>query len=228
MKSLRIIRNIRSLFLLSLILWLSSSFVYSQSNGEISVSKVTATNEVSAKGLTLSGDGGQATIDSKIDGTIVFGGEDGTNLANTDIASSYYAKYAVWIEHGIVVEDIAFAGCELWDADNTDTDTNCDAALGAGGVPDYVFAPDYQLRSLEEVQSYIQQYRHLPEIPSAKEVTQNGYSLIKMEMGLLKKVEELTLYTIDQEKKIREQNELIEELKGMLLQINSRLEKLDK
>jgi hypothetical protein len=64
--------------------------------------------------------------------------------------------------------------------------------------PDYVFEKDYKLPSLEEIKLYIDQHKHLPEVPSAKEMEQNGINLSEMNMILLKKVEELTLMMIDQ------------------------------
>jgi hypothetical protein len=63
-------------------------------------------------------------------------------------------------------------------------------------VPDYVFSKDYKLKSLQEVEEYIERNNHLPEIPSAQEIKKNGLILAEMNMGLLKKVEELTLYMI--------------------------------
>jgi len=68
--------------------------------------------------------------------------------------------------------------------------------------PDYVFASDYKLTSLEEIKNYIDQNRHLPEVPSAKEMEKNGVQLGEMNMLLLKKIEELTLYTIEMNKKL--------------------------
>ncbi|WP_234859280.1 tail fiber protein [Aquimarina aquimarini] len=70
-------------------------------------------------------------------------------------------------------------------------------------APDYVFKEDYKLRSIEEVANFIKENSHLPEIPSAKEFEQNGVMQAEMDMSLLKKIEELTLYTIQQEKKIQ-------------------------
>jgi len=67
-------------------------------------------------------------------------------------------------------------------------------------APDYVFAPDYQLRPLNELAAYIARERHLPEIPSATEIQQQGLQLGEMQMRLLKKIEELTLYTLQQER----------------------------
>jgi hypothetical protein len=72
-------------------------------------------------------------------------------------------------------------------------------------VPDYVFEKSYSLPSLEEVKSYIDQNKHLPEVPSAKEMESNGVNLGEMNMLLLKKIEELTLYVIEQNKKLLQQ-----------------------
>ena len=69
--------------------------------------------------------------------------------------------------------------------------------------PDYVFEKSYSLPTLEEVKSYIDQNKHLPEVPTAKEMEKNGVMLGEMNMLLLKKVEELTLYIIEQEKRIK-------------------------
>lgn len=69
-------------------------------------------------------------------------------------------------------------------------------------APDYVFENDYQLKSLEEVENYITKNKHLPEIPSAKEFEKNGINVSEMNMALLKKIEELTLYVIEQNKRL--------------------------
>ena len=66
--------------------------------------------------------------------------------------------------------------------------------------PDYVFESDYKLPSLKDIETHIKTNRHLPEIPSAAEVAENGMLLGELQVKLLKKIEELTLYTIRQEK----------------------------
>ncbi|MFC5282640.1 hypothetical protein [Pedobacter alpinus] len=63
--------------------------------------------------------------------------------------------------------------------------------------PDYVFEKQYKLTPLAEIQKYISVNKHLPEVPSAKEMEQNGINLSEMNMLLLKKVEELTLHLIN-------------------------------
>lgn len=69
---------------------------------------------------------------------------------------------------------------------------------------DYVFKPDYKLMTLEEVESFINKNQHLPEIPSAKDIEVHGHKLGEMDVLLLKKVEELTLYVIQLKKEIEE------------------------
>ena len=69
---------------------------------------------------------------------------------------------------------------------------------------DFVFDKDYKLRPLSEVKTYIQENQHLPEIPSAEEMREEGISLDKMVIQLLQKVEELTIYTILLEEKVNE------------------------
>jgi hypothetical protein len=67
--------------------------------------------------------------------------------------------------------------------------------------PDYVFEKDYNLLPLSELETYITQNKHLPEVPSAKEMEADGLNLKEMNLLLLKKVEELTLHLIEQSKK---------------------------
>lgn len=86
---------------------------------------------------------------------------------------------------------------------------------------DFVFHPDYKLPSLQEVESFIRSNQHLPEIPSAAEVEKEGIDLGDMNKKLLQKIEELTLYIIDQQKTI---NKLQEKDKAMEL----RLQQLEK
>ena len=83
-------------------------------------------------------------------------------------------------------------------------------------VPDYVFEPDYKLNSLDHIADYIKTNKHLPEIPSAKEIKKDGLDLAEMNLLLLKKVEELTLYAIQQDEEIKGQNLKSVEQKNLL------------
>ena len=69
--------------------------------------------------------------------------------------------------------------------------------------PDYVFKEEYHLPSLEDIQKHIKEKGHLPNIPSAKEVEENGIELGEMNKLLLEKIEELTLYILKQEERIK-------------------------
>ena len=87
---------------------------------------------------------------------------------------------------------------------------------------DHVFAQDYKLRPLSEVEQFIQENKHLPEIPSEKEVKENGFNLGDMQGKLLMKIEELTLYLIEQQKQTIEQQQFIEELQKRLSELENR------
>lgn len=80
------------------------------------------------------------------------------------------------------------------------------------GWSDFVFDKDYDLPTLQEVESHINKYNRLPDIPSEKQVKEEGINIGEMQAKLLQKIEELTLYTIQQEKRIDEQEKRIKEL----------------
>ena len=110
-----------------------------------------------------------------------------------------------------------------------------------GSVPDYVFQPSYKLKTLNELETFIKANSHLPNIPNAKEIEANGQNLGEMQLKLLEKIEELTLYAIEQEKSLKLQAisskekdaklEKLEELVSQLAAQNSellkRIEKLE-
>nr|WP_321450316.1 hypothetical protein [uncultured Carboxylicivirga sp.] len=73
-----------------------------------------------------------------------------------------------------------------------------------GQTADHVFEEDYDLKSLEEIETFITENKHLPDVPSAEEMEEEGVNLAEMNKLLLQKVEELTLYIISQEKRIKE------------------------
>ena len=96
------------------------------------------------------------------------------------------------------------------------------------GWPDYVFKKDYSLITLKEVESHIKEKGYLPGIPSAKEAENKGIELGYISKKLLQKIEELTLYVIYQEKKIKnQQTQLLEEKEKHLL-LEERLQKIEK
>ncbi|SED94875.1 hypothetical protein SAMN04487765_0890 [Tenacibaculum sp. MAR_2010_89] len=89
---------------------------------------------------------------------------------------------------------------------------------------DFVFEKEYKLPTLTEVEKHIKEKGHLKDIPSAKEVEKNGFFLGEMDAKLLQKIEELTLYTLQQEKRLNEKDKEVKQLKEQ----NSKIEKLEK
>lgn len=82
------------------------------------------------------------------------------------------------------------------------------------GWADFVFAPEYQLPTLEEVEAHIKEHKHLPGIPTEAEVKEKGANLGEMNVKLLQKVEELTLYMIQQNKEIESLKREVQQLRG--------------
>ncbi|BFP40641.1 hypothetical protein FGF1_14860 [Flavobacteriaceae bacterium GF1] len=83
-------------------------------------------------------------------------------------------------------------------------------------APDYVFKDGYDLKSLQEIQDYIKEHGHLPNVPSAQEMEEDGIELGGMNMKLLEKIEELTLYTLDQENELKTLKEDVKKLKNII------------
>jgi trimeric autotransporter adhesin len=110
-------------------------------------------------------------------------------MIGTVAATKTSIDYKLYVEKGILAEKVKVSVQANW--------------------PDYVFGKDYSLMPLKEVENYITTNNHLPEVPSAEVIAKDGLDLGKMDATLLKKVEELTLYLIEQSKKIEVlQNEL--------------------
>lgn len=112
---------------------------------------------------------------------------DGRVTIGSITAPPATSDYRLYVEKGIQTErvNVAIHGTSAWN--------------------DAVFESDYVLRPLAEVASYTAAHRHLPEIPSAEEVVRDGIDVAKMDALLLKKIEELTLYAIQQQKTIEAQ-----------------------
>jgi hypothetical protein len=88
--------------------------------------------------------------------------------------------------------------------------------------------PDYTLLTLSEVEKFTEANHHLPNVPSAKEIKENGLLLGEMSNILLQKIEELTLYSIEQQKKLDEQNKAIEAQNETMETQNNTLHNLQK
>ncbi|MBO3699528.1 hypothetical protein [Roseivirga sp. E12] len=158
-----------------------------------------------------------------------------TTSIEKDVSSIYFYNE----EDGIIMSRF-FDNGDLRIANDAIIDGNIESkkvkvTATPGSFPDYVFKPDYSLMPLDQLANYIESNGHLPNVPKAAEVEANGQDLGLIQQKLLEKIEELTLYTIKQEKRIDEsevgrrklekQNSL---LKDQLAELLKRIEKLEK
>lgn len=116
--------------------------------------------------------------------------------AVSQIRADLKSKYKLFVSKGIVSEDYVIAPQNSWS--------------------DFVFQKNYSLPTITEVASFIDKNNHLPDVPSAKQVAEEGYSQHDMNKILLQKIEELTLYTIQQQNAMEKQQEEIQALKAKL------------
>lgn len=90
--------------------------------------------------------------------------------------------------------------------------------------PDYVFESDYELRSLKELERYISTHHHLPEMADESKVAEEGIELGEMNAKLLQKIEELTLYLIEEHKQLQLANKKIDLLQEKITQLEAHME----
>lgn len=122
-----------------------------------------------------------AIISFTDDGKVLMGGVDPADVDD---------GYTLYVGGKVITEEVKIAEVSSW--------------------ADYVFQPDYKLPSLTEVETFINENGHLPGVPSQEEVKENGIKLAETDATLLKKIEELTLYILQQEKKINQLEERFE------------------
>lgn len=113
----------------------------------------------------------------------------GQNLIwnSTGIADPTPDGYLLYVQKGILTEKLKVASSD-----------------DPGNWSDFVFNDDYKLMPINQVASYVKANKHLPEIPSATDVAKDGIDVADMDSKLLQKIEELTLYVIQQQKEIDE------------------------
>lgn len=130
--------------------------------------------------ITSTGKVGIKTTNPNADLTV-----NGTALIGDPTAvTSLPAGYKLYVQTGILTEKVKVA------------------VVGTGNWSDYVFSADYKLRSIGELENYLLKHKHLPNIPSAEEVVKEGIDVATMDAKLLEKIEELSLYIIQQNKRI--------------------------
>jgi len=127
------------------------------------------------------------------DGKVTIGSEIDSWVENP---TQTPGDYRLYVSHGILTDKLKVA-------------LHSDPANWS----DFVFAKDYTLMPLAKVEDYVNANKHLPAIPSAKQVAEDGIDVAGMDAKLLQKIEELTLYAIQQQKQIETQQKEIDALK---------------
>lgn len=103
--------------------------------------------------------------------------------------------WGLWLDKGVVATDYAITAPGNW--------------------ADFVFDSTYKLRSLKEVEDFIRINKHLPGMPSEQKIKE-GYTIHAINTGFMQKIEELTLYSIEQEKQIQQLQQKVDELAALL------------
>ena len=124
------------------------------------------------------------------------------------VSSKLKSNYSTFIARGVLSEDYAIAPRNEW--------------------ADYVFTKDYTLKPLHELALYIKQNGSLPNIPTTDQVAKEGYNLHEMNVKFLEKIEELTLYTIQQNEKLIQQTEKLKVQGAIIEELKNRLDLLEK
>ncbi len=143
-----------------------------------------------ADGLELRTTGNAASIMNRENSTFELGTNNATVLKMNSNGSVLIgntftpAGYKLFVEQGILTEKIKVA------------------VKNTAEWSDYVFANNYALMPLTAVETFVNEHKHLPGVPSATEVVQDGINVAQMDAKLLEKIEELTLYIIDMNKRI--------------------------
>ena len=123
------------------------------------------------------------------------------NAGKVGIGTINLTDYALAVKGKIITDEVMVRHSSLWS--------------------DFVFGKSFVLKPLYEVEQYINDNKHLPDVPSAKEVSENGYGVSEMNAILLQKIEELTLYIIDQDKRLQKQLEILEQQQKEINSINA-------
>lgn len=152
-------------------------------------------NLAMGEGLTVSGMGPSSNVRAgSIAASVPGSGSTTVDGGTVTVSGIVPGRNPTVIGGGFIKTDVVYVGTNGW-------------SLSA---PDYVFAANYKLMPLSKVEAFVKENGHLPEIPSAKEMEDGKtVNLVDMNMKLLKKIEELTLHSIEQEKRINQLEKIL-------------------
>lgn len=172
-------------------------------------------------------------ISNRTDADVSFVGGRNMNMAASARASFVWgdsdASHTITADHAFLIFPAGGGGAAIG-ADSITTGTRLEVAGGdirvtKGSIiigdkrlpaPDYVFDPGYKLMPAEDLRAYVEANRHLPGIPSSEEIARDGIDVSRFQMRLLEKIEELTLYNLEQQKRIEKLEKQIEHLNQRL------------
>ena len=152
-------------------------------NGQLPGGFIDIVTNASSEGLRFRIDQNEGTAERmriRADGKVIIGNPDAINTPG---------DYKLYVDNGILTERVRVA------------------TVNSADWADYVFEEDYDLNSTAEVESFIKANKHLPNVPSAKQVSENGIDMAEMDATLLRQVEELWLHVIE----LKKENEALKE-----------------
>ncbi|MBP0613791.1 hypothetical protein J8J42_12150 [Chryseobacterium sp. cx-311] len=131
---------------------------------------------------------------------------------------------------GMGTDNFTCSGCaeyRLFVKDGIKTEKVKVEIAASNGWADYVFKDDYKLMPLHDLDTFIKTNGHLPEVPTTEQAIANGIELKEMNILLLKKVEELTLYTLQQQKQIDLQQKELQQQSRSLKELAEKVKNKD-
>ncbi len=171
-------------------------------NGNVEFGADTAAKEIKVDSLDGAGNYGQLTFRR--------GNTDEWGFGNTD-ANFYVFNYESTHNHDALIINRATGNVTI--THDLVVSGQCSEVDGPC-APDYVFEPGYELLSLGDLQNFVQENRHLPNVPSASEIHENGINTREFNFAMLEKIEELVLYTLEQQETINALNTRLSELEA--------------
>ena len=164
--------------------------------GNVGIGLTVSSSKLEIRGNTNTNLSSSLNVRNNVGSSILKVRDDGKVTVGAVPDNKIVGNYSLYVENGILV-----GMCKI-------------ANINTADWSDFVFYDDYNLMPLYEVEKFIKKHKHLPDVPSASEVSKTGIDVAKMDALLLQKIEELTLYNIQLQKQIDELNKQMENRKA--------------